>query len=305
MNADTQKTRVAVLGAGLMGHGIAQSFMVSGFDVAIWDPDPAVRASVPGRIAEHLELMGDSRPIDLRIADTLEQCVAGATLVVEAAPEKLDLKRDLMSQIHAANPDCIVATNTSVLRITEIAQGSPNPTRVVGTHWWNPPYLMPLVEVVRGEQTDPEVARVVTQWLVQAGKTPVDVYRDVPGFVGNRMQFALVREAAYIVEQGICSPETVDLVARLTFGRRLPAIGPLRNADFIGLDLTCAIMDYLAPSLCDAKHAPELFRDKLKDGNLGAKSGRGTYEWQEGERNRTEQELLQHLIRLERDESAP
>lgn len=303
MNQTTDsRARVSVLGAGLMGHGIAQAFMVAGFQVAIWDPNPAVRADVPRRIAGHLELLGQSRPVDVRISDTLEQCVEDCDLVVEAAPEKLDIKRELMRAIDAANPHCIVASNTSVLRITEIAAGSALASRIVGTHWWNPPYLMPLVEVVHGEQTDKRVVQRVIAWLEQAGKIPVEVYRDVPGFVGNRMQFALVREAAHIVEQGICAPETVDLVARLTFGRRLPEIGPLRNADFIGLDLTSDIMDYLAPSLSNAGQAPRMFREKVEAGNIGAKSGQGTYAWQPSERDATERRLLEHLIAISRQE---
>ncbi|QII83498.1 3-hydroxyacyl-CoA dehydrogenase family protein [Bordetella hinzii] len=292
--------RVAVVGAGLMGHGIAQAFMVAGFAVSIWDPLESARASVTTRIAEHLALMGLDVPVRVRVCETLADCVAGCDLLVEAVPEKMELKHALLAAIDAIHPDCIIATNTSVLRISEIAEGSARPERVVGTHWWNPPYLIPVVEVVRGEKTSEEVAGRVSEWLRQAGKTPVDVYRDVPGFVGNRMQFALMREAAYLVEEGICSAETVDLVARLTFGRRWAAVGPLRNADFIGLDLACNIMDYLSPSLSDAKAAPRLFRDKVAAGQLGAKSGSGVYEWEGGDRDETEKQLLRHLIAAQR-----
>jgi len=298
--ASSAALRVAIVGAGLMGHGIAQVFMLAGCDVAIWDPAPAVREGVPGRIAEHLALLGDDSPVSVRVCDTLAACVAGAELVVEAAPEKLEIKRDLVREIEKHNADCIIATNTSVLRITEIAAASARPDRIVGSHWWNPPYLMPLVEVVRGEQTSEQAAQQVAEWLKHAGKTPVDVFRDVPGFVGNRMQFALVREAAHIVEQGVCSAETVDLVARLTFGRRLPTIGPLQNADFIGLDLTSDIMNYLTPSLSDARQAPRLFQDNVAAGSLGAKSGKGVFEWQESERDEVEKRLLHHLILMDR-----
>lgn len=290
------ETRIAVVGAGLMGHGIAQAFMVAGFPVSIWDPAEAARASAPQRIAAHLALLGMERSVTVRVCDTLASCVAGSQLVIEAVPEKLELKRELLAVLDELNPDAIVATNTSVLRITEIAADSARPERVVGTHWWNPPYLIPVVEVVRGERTGEDVARRVSAWLAQAGKTPVDVYRDVPGFVGNRMQFALLREAAWLVEEGVCSAETADLVARMTFGRRWACVGPLRNADFIGLDLTCDILDYLAPSLSDCKQAPRLLRDKVAVRQLGAKSGQGVFEWEEGERDETEAQLLRHLI---------
>ncbi|MFT0544947.1 3-hydroxyacyl-CoA dehydrogenase family protein [Allopusillimonas ginsengisoli] len=292
-------TRVSILGGGLMGHGIAQVFMTAGFDVSIWDPASSVRESISSRIAEHLAEMGDDRLINIRICDNLSECVAFSELVVEAAPEKLAIKRDLIREIESHNDSCIIATNTSVLRITEIAAASARPERVVGTHWWNPPYLMPLVEVVRGEKTSEETARQTSAWLERAGKTPVDIYRDVPGFVGNRMQFALVREAAHIVEEGICSPETVDLVARLTFGRRLSAIGPLQNADFIGLDLTSDIMNYLMPFLSDSKEAPQLFQRSLVKRNFGAKSGKGIFEWKDSDQANIEKRLVQHLMQID------
>lgn len=297
-----QQARVGVLGAGLMGHGIAQAFMVTGFDVAIWDPVAEVREQVEARIRSHLDLLGSDEPIRLRICTRLEDCVAGCDLVVEAAPENMALKRQLVAQVDAVNTECVLATNTSVLRITEIAQASEFAGRVVGTHWWNPPYLMPLVEVVRGERTTEAAAAKARAWLVAAGKTPVDVFKDAPGFVGNRMQFALLREALHIVEEGICSPETVDLVARLTFGRRLPAIGPLRNSDFVGLDLVKAIMDYLGPSLADGKGASALVNEKVSAGTVGAKTNGGIYAWSGTDRADTERALLEHLIKVAKDE---
>lgn len=279
-----------------MGHAIAQTFMVAGADVAIWDPFPEALASVPERVASHLKLLGDERQITLRLGANLSDAVADADLVVEASPEQILLKRDLLRQVEAANPRAVFASNTSVFRITEIASRASHPERVIGTHWWNPPYLIPLVEVVRGEHTDDEVVHQVLDWLTAIGKTAVEVYKDAPGFVGNRMQFALVREAAYIVEQGISSPETVDTVARLTFGRRWGAVGPLQNADFIGLDLVKSIMDYLAPSLSAAQSVPELFQNLIDEGRTGAKAAAGVYEWAPGERDAVELRLLTHLI---------
>lgn len=291
--------RVGVLGAGLMGHGIAQVFSQAGFAVTIWDPDAQALNDVPRKIDAHLQQLGEPRRASVRLCTTLAECVQGCDLVVEAAPEQLALKQELVRQIDAANPDCIVASNTSVLRITEIALHATNPRRVVGTHWWNPPYLIPVVEVVRGEHTGADVADQVTHWLRAAGKLPVDVFKDAPGFVGNRMQFALVREAAHIVAQGICSAETVDLVARHTFGRRMAAVGPLRNSDYIGLDLVEAIIDYLAPHLCDVPQTPALIKQLVAAGDKGAKTGQGIFPWREGEREQTEQRLLQHLAAMQ------
>jgi 3-hydroxybutyryl-CoA dehydrogenase len=295
--SDGRRVKVAVVGAGLMGHGIAQAFMVTNFDVSIWDPDRTTRDNVKTRIREHLNLLCDSSPVTLTVCDSLEQCVQECDFVVEAVPENLELKRDLISKIDEINPCCVIGTNTSVLRITEIAANSRDPSRIVGTHWWNPPYLIPIVEVVRGNQTSELVACQVKEWLTAAEKVAVDVFKDVPGFVGNRMQFALLREAMHIVDEGICSSETVDLVASQTFGRRLSVVGPLRNADFIGLDLVEAIMDYLLPSLTDSKDTPRLIKQQLKAGKLGAKAGGGIFRWEAGERDSVENRLLEHLLR--------
>jgi len=301
MSTKSPISKLTVLGAGLMGHGIAQVFMGDDMQVSVWDPNPEALESVPERIAAHLELMGSDAKFSVDLVADLASAVRGSEVVIEAAPEELRIKRDLVAQVYSVNAECIFATNTSVLRITEIAEGAKSPELIVGMHWWNPPYLMPLVEVVRGERTsDDTVARSI-ELLTAFDKVPVEVHKDVPGFVGNRMQFALMREAAYIVEQGICSAETVDRVASLTFGRRLAAVGPLRNADFIGLDLVRSILDYLSPSLSRATTTPELFTDALSAGATGAKSGRGIYDWGSGERESVEARLLAHLVSL-RDE---
>jgi len=297
ISSDGRRVKIAVIGAGLMGHGIAQVFMVANFDVSIWDPNRTTRDNVKTRIREHLTLLGDSSPVTLSVCDSLEECVHDCDFVVEAVPEDLDLKRDLIRKIDEINTRCVIGTNTSVLRITEIAADSKDPSRIVGTHWWNPPYLIPVVEVVRGNQTSESVACQVKEWLNAAGKVAVDVFKDVPGFVGNRMQFALLREAMHIVDEGICSAETVDLVASQTFGRRLSAVGPLRNADFIGLDLVAAIMEYLSPSLSDSKDIPHLVKQQLQAERFGAKTGGGIFNWEAGERGSVEKRLLEHLLR--------
>lgn len=288
--------RVAILGAGLMGHGIAQSFLMANAVLTLWDPRPEILAGVRDRIEGHLKLLGDERSVDITLAPSIEAAVADADLVIEAAPEDLQIKRDLVAAVDAVNEDCIFASNTSVLRITEIAEGSKRPERVVGTHWWNPPYLIPLVEVVRGEKTSDETVAAVSGWLRDAAKTPVEVYKDAAGFVGNRMQFALLREAAHIVDQGICSAETVDLVAKHTFGSRLAAVGPLQNADYIGLDLISSILDYLGPSLSTTPGTPALFSDAVREGRLGAKSGKGVFDWAPGDREAVETTLIEHLV---------
>lgn len=296
--------RVAVIGAGLMGHGIAQEFMVAGAPTSIWDPSPEVLDAVPARIREHLTRISSEAKVTLTLAADLAQAVDGVDLIVEAIPENMELKRELLSAVEQLAPEAIFASNTSVLRITEIAQDAKRPELVVGTHWWNPPYLIPLVEVVRGEHTSDATVSKTVGWLQAVGKRAVEVHRDVPGFVGNRMQFALVREAAHIVAEGIASAETVDAVVRETMGRRWSAVGPLRNSDYIGLDLVVSIMDYLSPSLASDAKAPELFHQLLNEGQLGAKAGQGIFPWPAGEREAVEEALISHLVALrDRDHS--
>jgi len=286
---------VAVVGAGLMGHGIAQVFALGGSTVRIWDPNPDVLAAVPERIRSHLEMLDIDRTVDVVLAPSLADAVRGVDLIVEAVPEVLSIKQHLLRQLDDLARDAIIATNTSVLSISAIAEGSARPGRVVGAHWWNPPYLIPIVEVIKGERTDELTVTTVTDWIRAAGKTPVTVNWDAPGFIGNRMQFALLREALSIIEQGICDAETVDLVARNTFGARLATVGPIENADFIGLDLTRAILDYLSPHLSSATSASRVVVDEIGAGRLGAKTGGGIGEWPEGTRAQTEQRLLAHL----------
>ena len=291
------ETRIAVVGAGLMGHGIAQAFMVAGFPVSIWGSGRGRAGVGPQRIAAHLALLGMERPVTVRVCDTLASCVAGSQLVIEAVPEKLELKRELLAVLDELNPDAIVATNTSVLRITEIAADSARPERVVGTHWWNPPYLIPVVEVVRGERTGEDVARRVSAWLAQAGKTPVDVYRDVPGFVGNRMQFALLREAAWLVEEGRLfrrdgGPGGQDDL-RPSLGLRGPVAQ--RGLHRPGPDLRHPGLP-LRPACPIASRRRGCCATRWPSGNWGAKSGQGVFEWEEGERDETEAQLLRHLI---------
>src|SRR6266516_626395 len=220
--------RVAVVGAGLMGHGIAQVFAEAGAPVAVWDPNPEVRASVPDRLRANLRALrrppqaADQVIERVTVHETLEPAVDGAGVVIEAAPEDLATKRQLFERLGGLTAEgTMLATNTSVMSVGAITERARHRGRTLGTHWWNPPYLIPLVEVVQAEATDAGVVERMMGLLTWAGKTPVHVRKDVPGFVGNRLQHALWREAFRLVEQGICDPETVDVVVKSSFGRRL------------------------------------------------------------------------------------
>ena len=194
--------------------------------------------------------------------------MAGADWVIEAAPERLELKQELFESIdRAAPPAAVLATNTSVIRPSEIAARARHRERILGTHWWSPPYLVPLVEVVQTVETDPQVVDRTMALLEALGKTPVHVRRDVAGFVGNRLQHAMWREAFALLDAGVCDAETIDLVVRTSFGRRLEALGPIENADLIGLDLTLDIHRYIAPRLDPPSEPSAGLRERVARGD--------------------------------------
>ena len=274
--------KIAVIGAGLMGHGIAQVFAVRGHEVAIYDPFPEVLARVPERVRANLRGLGIDEAMVNKIAqhNTLEAAVEKADIVFEAAPENLELKQDIFARLSTSTtPDCILASNTSVIPIGEIAAKAEDPGRILGTHWWNPPYLIPLVEVIQAPHTESIYIEKCMGLLQQAGKVAVHVKRDVPGFVGNRLQHALWREAISIVAAGICDAATVDLVVKNSFGMRLPILGPLENADLVGLDLTHAIHNVILRHLEASPEPSPLLARYLSERRLGMKSGKGFYEW--------------------------
>src|SRR3954447_8631967 len=235
------QARIAVIGAGLMGHGLAQVFALAGHDVTITDTFTANLETVKARISANLRDLGDDPAAVERVRPVhdLATAVRDADYVVEAIVEDLPLKQKLFAELeNHVRPDTILASNTSVMPITKIMQNLARRERALGTHWWNPPYLVPLVEVIGTEWTSAEAIARTLELHEAVGKTAVHVKRDVPGFVGNRLQHALWREAISLVENGICDAETVDTVVKAAFGRRLAVLGPLENADLVGTDLT-------------------------------------------------------------------
>lgn len=294
---------ITVLGAGLMGHGIAQVFAASGREVAVYDPDEAVLKAAPDRIGAIFELLGqDAAGVErVSLHSDFAGAVGDADIVIEAVPENLDLKRRIFADLMATTkPETILASNTSGLPIGDIGAELEDASRVIGTHFWNPPHLVPLVEVIQAERTDPAIVAPTIEILQSVGKTAVHVKKDVPGFVGNRMQHALKREAIALVENGICDAETVDLVVKEGFGMRLAVMGPLENSDLVGVDLTLAIHETLLADL-DTSTAPQkLLRDTVAAGHLGMAVGKGFREWTpeqaEAQRNR----MRDHLVEFAR-----
>jgi 3-hydroxybutyryl-CoA dehydrogenase len=300
------RARIAVLGAGLMGHGIAQVFALASHRVRIFDTVPASLEQVRTRIAGNLRDLGDDEAAAERVqpcAD-LADAVRDADFVVEAVSEDLVVKRKLFAEVEGhVRGDAILASNTSVIPITSIMQDLRERSRALGTHWWNPPYLVPLVEVI-GTQWSSQSAIDWTMALhAAAGKKPAHVKKDVAGFIGNRLQHALWREAIALVEQGICDAETVDTVIKAAFGRRLAVLGPLENADLVGTDLTLAIHKTVLPAI-DGRPAPSPYLERLvADGKLGFKSGEGFRKWSPEAQAALRAKVVQHLKKARADDT--
>src|SRR6185312_11607275 len=299
------KARIAVVGAGLMGHGIAQVFALAGHDVTIYDSIAASLDTVKARILINLKDLGDDQKAVERVTPVsdLVQAVGNADYVVEAILEDLPLKQKMFAEIESyVRPDTILASNTSVIPITDIMGGLKQRERALGTHWWNPPTLVPLVEVIGTQWTSPQAIEFTMALHAAAGKKPAHVKKDVPGFIGNRLQHALWREAVALVEQGICDAETVDAVIKSAFGSRLAVLGPLENADMVGTDLTLAIHKTVLPDI-DSRPSPSPYLEKLvKDGKLGFKSGEGFRKWSPDQQSALRSRVLQHLKRARAEE---
>ena len=302
--------KIAVIGGGAMGRGCAQVFAAAGYPVALQSRKEETLAKAMQSIRHDLGFLaergvGSEDEVESSLArvyptQQLEEALDGADFVLECIYEDLGLKQDLFKKMDAmVGPDVVLATNTSVMSITEIASTSKGRDRIVGTHWWNPPTLLPLVEVVRTEHLSEWVVDLTMALMRKIGKRPVLVQKDVPGFVANRLQHALWRECVSIVEKGIADAATVDEAIKGSFGMRLAALAPMENADMGGLDLTLAIHGYVFPFLEDS-HAPSpLLEEKVAKGELGFKTGgKGFQEWTPEEMQGVRDRLLDYLARV-------
>jgi len=279
--------KVAVLGAGTMGHGIGQVCAAEGCTVVLYDiDDAAVRRGldrIEGNLAKGVTL-GKVAPEEkdatferLSASTSIAEAVEGADLVVEAAPEIMDLKRSIFAEVDAAAPgQAILATNTSSLSIGQIAEGTSNPGRLLGLHFFNPVHIMKLVEVVWGDDTSVATRDASVDFVRRLDKEPI-VVRDAPGFASSRLGIVIGMEAIRMVEQEVASPEDIDKAMEL--GYRHP-MGPLRLTDLVGLDVRLGIAEYLHETLgSEAFEPPELLRRMVSEGKLGKKSGQGFYTW--------------------------
>jgi 3-hydroxybutyryl-CoA dehydrogenase len=290
---------IGIVGGGLMGHGIAYLFAAAGHHVGIFEPAAESRGSLPRRLRSINELLGDDATVMERIAigDQIAAATKSASFVFEAAPEKLELKQRIFAELESiVAPDTILASNSSAIPSTEIGRNLKHRERVVGTHFWNPPHLVPLVEVIQNELTSETAVRATMELLRSVGKVPVHVRRDIPGFVGNRLQHAMKREAIALVAAGVCDAETIDTVVKEGFGARTAVLGPMEQSDLVGLNLTLDIAEVLYQDL-DRTAGPHPFlREKVKAGKLGMKTGEGLRKWTPQEAEAVRQRLSRFLV---------
>ncbi|MFH2129449.1 MAG: 3-hydroxyacyl-CoA dehydrogenase NAD-binding domain-containing protein [bacterium] len=306
MDISSIKT-VLIVGAGLMGSGIAQIFGDHGYQVLAYDVDPGQENRMRQRIQSNLEIMlEDHLDVSERIervqkkivfTSDFESAAESADFVVECVSEKLTLKQDVFIRLdRICRAEVPLASNTSVMSITEIASRCSRKERIIGTHFWNPPFLLPLVETVRTVDTSAKIIDITMQLLRRVGKHPILVKKDVPGFVANRLQHALWREAVSIVENGIADARTVDEAIKFSFGLRLPVLAPLENADMVGNDLVLAIHEYVFPHLENSPLPSTYLKDLVERGQLGFKTGAGFMNWTQEEQDALQRKLIRHLV---------
>lgn len=300
---------ITIFGPGMMGSGIAQVFAgCEELNVTIFIREKFEYEGLE-KIKDNLNVLKQKEIITeveiedifsrIKTTEDFEEAVKDADLVIECIPENMQLKQDLFARVEKyCRETTILATNTSVMSITEIAEKTINKSRVVGTHFWNPPYLIPLVEVIKSDYTSDEVFDVTYELLKKINKKPVKVNKDVPGFLANRLQHALWREAISIVENGIADAATVDEAVKYGFGLRLPVLGPMENADMVGTDLTLAIHSYLLKHLENSMEPSPLLVEKVKNVDLGFKTGRGFQSWTSGEVQDSNSGLREYLIKV-------
>ncbi len=300
---------VVIIGAGLMGSGIGLIFASKGYNVTLYDKQESALDKAIDSIRDNLNLMAkngigsleetEKAIKNITTTNDINKAVSNAEIVIESVYENMELKQNIFYELDSLCPkDTILASNTSVMSITEIAQKCKLKERILGTHFWNPPFLIPLVEVVKTEDTSEEVMDITMELLKLVGKRPVRVNKDVPGFLANRLQHALWREAISIVENGIADAKTVDESIKYGFGLRLPILGPLENVDMVGTDLTLAIHDYIFKDLDNSTEASPILKEKVNNGELGFKTGSGFQKWSNEDIEKSKTRLLEYLLEV-------
>lgn len=302
--------QLTVIGCGTMGHSIALNAAWVNITVKMYGVDIADIERGKSGILSNLNSMfknglinqKEIREISDRVFATtcIDEAANESSFIIEAIPENINLKMDMFRYLDKiSDKNVVLASNTSGLSPTMIASVTENPERILVTHFWNPAHLVPLVEVVRGKETNNDTLKRTLELLKIMKKKPIEVKKEIPGFVANRLQFALFREAQYLLEEGIASKEDIDAAVIYSIGRRLSVTGPILSADMGGLDVFEAISDYLFQNLCNAESSLKALKKLVKSNKLGGKTGEGYYTWNnsffEKMNNRREKELIRFL----------
>ena len=289
MKAQDVKT-ITVIGAGLMGHGIAQVFAQSGYNVSLRDIKDEFLTNAMNRMKDNLTKLSSAGLVPkeeinatlARVTTTLDlkEALAGTDFVIEAATENIDLKKQIFKEADELSPrNAILATNTSGLPIVEVAHSTNRPTKVIGTHFWNPPYLLRAVEIVKGPETADETMVLTHDLLTRVGKKPVVVKKDIPGQIGIRILYSMIREAISLVEKGVASPEDIDTIVKEALGTRLPVLGVLELADLSGVDLVLMVAKRLFKDLENTTAPSKMLEEMVAEGRYGIKTSKGFYDW--------------------------
>ncbi|MCR9121710.1 MAG: 3-hydroxyacyl-CoA dehydrogenase NAD-binding domain-containing protein [Phyllobacteriaceae bacterium] len=298
--------RVAIVGLGNMGPGMAARLARGGIAVTAHDiaPEAIERARVMLKAAEAvLDALGMPRAEEgtVRFAETIGDAVADAELVIENVPESIAIKADVYRTIDGLiAQDTIVASDTSGIPITKLQAHISNPARMVGMHWSNPPHIVPMIEVIGGDQTAPEAVETIRDFIASLGLLPVLVKKDVPGFVENRVLYALLREVVDLVERGVIEPEDIDTCVSWGIGYKLAVIGPMALLDMAGMDIYHSVSSFLNDDLADRKDVAPLVARQIADGKLGIKSGEGIYAYTPERIAELQQERARKLVAIRR-----
>ena len=300
--------KIAVVGAGIMGHGIAQIMAQGGKKVVLNDINQEILDKAKSKVAESLKMLVDNGMLDKTQADTAADMIsyttdldkiADADLVFEVVPEKMPIKESIFGRLAGiCKKDAVWATNTSGIPINTLAALTDRPELFVGAHFFQPAHLVPLVEVIQGDKTKPEVITAMLELLRAVGKSPVHVKIDIPGFIGNRLQHAIAREAMSLLQKGVASAEDIDLVVKDSLAIRMVFTGPIQQRDFNGLDTHLSITEYLYKDLENSTEPLAILKDKVQMGDLGLKTGKGFYDWSGGLAAQATAEKNQQLIEI-------
>ena len=299
---------IVIAGAGTMGYSMAQIFAQYDYQITIYDVKEEALSFAQKQIKQNIQTLVEEKEITDQKAQqmiksltytTQKSCFQNCDLVVESIIENKEIKKEFYSEISKiVKEDTILATNTSGISINALASSVYKPERFIGMHWFNPSHLILLIEIIKGDHTSEEVAQIIYQLSLNIHKKPVIVQKDVLGFVANRIQFAVLREALSLVEQGVVSKEGIDDVMKYGLGFRYACLGPLEVADFGGLDTFYHISEYLMEDLCDSHDIPQSLEEHFQSGEYGVKTQKGFYDYTHGKDQQVTQQRDDKLLRI-------